>query len=78
MPTRAVLGLPEKDYYLRTDAKSEETRKQYVQHLANMLKLLGEPGKAQSDAQGCDGLETAMAKSSMGTWIAVILRISTT
>jgi len=61
------LGLPEKDYYLRTDASSEETRKQYVQHLANMLKLLGEPdAKAESDAKAVMALETAMAKSSMG------------
>ncbi len=61
------LGLPEKDYYLRTDASSEETRKQYVQHLANMLKLLGEPeAKAQSDAKAVMALETALAKSSMG------------
>jgi putative endopeptidase len=61
------LGLPEKDYYLRTDAKSEELRKQYVQHMANVLKLLGEPeAKAQSDAQSVMKLETAMAKISMG------------
>ncbi len=61
------LGLPEKDYYTRTDAKSEELRKQYVQHLANVLKLLGEPAdKAQSDAQAAMNLETAMAKVSMG------------
>lgn len=61
------LGLPEKDYYLRTDAKSEELRKQYVQHLANMLKLLGEPeAKAQSGAQAVMKMETAMAKVSMG------------
>ncbi|HEV2280207.1 MAG TPA: M13 family metallopeptidase [Acidobacteriaceae bacterium] len=61
------LGLPEKDYYLRTDAKSEETRKQYVAHLANMLKLLGEsPDAAQSDAQKVMDFETALAKGSMG------------
>ena len=35
------LGLPEKDYYLRTGEKDEEIRKQYVQHIGNMLKLLG-------------------------------------
>ena len=42
-------------------------RKQYVQHMANVLKLLGEPaGKAQSDAQAVMNLETAMAKVSTG------------
>jgi putative endopeptidase len=61
------LGLPEKDYYLRPDAKSEELRKQYVQHMANVLKLLGEPAdKAQSDAQAVMNMEIAMAKVSMG------------
>lgn len=61
------LGLPEKDYYLRTDAKSEELKKQYVQHMVNVLKLLGEPAdKAQSDAQAVMNLEIAMAKVSMG------------
>src|SRR5437879_4233489 len=26
------LGLPERDYYTRTDAKSAQTRRQYIQH----------------------------------------------
>lgn len=61
------LGLPEKDYYIRTDAKSEETRRQYVTHLENMLKLLGEaPQAAQADAQKIMAFETALAKGSMG------------
>ena len=60
------LGLPEKDYYLRTDAKSVQTRAQYVQHLTNMLKLMGEPpAKAASDAAAVMAFETALAKSSM-------------
>jgi putative endopeptidase len=61
------LGLPEKDYYLRTDAKSVTTREQYVQHLTNLLKLLGEPSaKADSDAKAVMNLETSLAKNSMG------------
>ena len=45
------LGLPEKDYYFRTGAKDEEIRKQYVQHIANILKLLGSSEtQAASDA----------------------------
>ena len=35
------LGLPEKDYYFRTGDKDKEIRDQYVQHVANVLKLLG-------------------------------------
>ena len=60
------LGLPEKDYYLRPGAAAEKTRQQYVQHVTNMLKLMGEPdAKAASDAQKIMALETALAKVSM-------------
>jgi putative endopeptidase len=60
------LGLPEKDYYLRTGEKDEEIRKQYVQHITNMLKLLGaSEAQASSDAQAIMKLETALAKVSL-------------
>jgi putative endopeptidase len=60
------LGLPEKDYYLRTGEKDEEIRKQYVQHITNMLKLLGASDpQASSDAQAIMNLETALAKVSL-------------
>ena len=39
------LSLPDRDYYLKDDAKSVELRKQYVQHVTNMFKLLGERRK---------------------------------
>ncbi len=61
------LGLPEKDYYFRTDPKSVEVRKEYVAHLANVLKLLGDtPDAAQAKAQKIMDLETALAKASQG------------
>ena len=60
------LGLPERDYYLRTGDAAEKTRQQYVQHVAAMLKLLGESDSAStSDAQKIMQLETALAKVSM-------------
>ena len=60
------LGLPERDYYLRTGAAAEKTRQQYVEHVANMLKLMGEPdARAASDAKKIMDLETALAKISM-------------
>ncbi len=60
------LGLPEKDYYLRSGAKDEEIRKQYVAHVAKILQLLGssEP-QAASDAAAIMKLETALAKVSL-------------
>ena len=60
------LGLPERDYYFRTGEAAEKTRKEYVQHIANMLKLMGEAeSQAASDAQQIMQLETALAKVSM-------------
>src|SRR2546421_6123013 len=60
------LGLPERDYYFRTGDVPEKTRKQYVEHITNMLRLLGEPeSQASSDAQKIMDLETALAKVSM-------------
>ena len=46
------LGLPERDFYFRTGDVAEKTRTQYVQHVTNILKLMGEPqAKAAADAQ---------------------------
>ncbi|MGA7380830.1 MAG: M13 family metallopeptidase [Terriglobales bacterium] len=60
------MGLPERDYYFRTGDAAEKTRKEYVQHIANMLKLMGEPESAAAgDAQSIMQLETALAKVSM-------------
>jgi len=61
------LGLPEKDYYLRTGAKDIEIRKQYEEHIAKMLRLAGtEPAKAKTEAAAVLAFETALAKGSMG------------
>jgi putative endopeptidase len=60
------LGLPERDYYFRTGEAAEKTRQQYVQHITNTLKLLGESDQdAAKDAQSIMQLETALAKVSM-------------
>ena len=60
------ISLPDRDYYLKTDAKSVEQRNQYEQHVANMFKLLGEsPDKAAANAKTVVKLETELAKSSM-------------
>jgi len=61
------LGLPEKDYYLRTGAKDIEIRKQYEAHIAKMLELAGSgPVQARHDAAAILAFETALAKGSMG------------
>ena len=35
------IGLPDRDYYFRTDEKSVEIRKEYVAHLLKLFELLG-------------------------------------
>ena len=35
------IGLPERDYYIKTDPKSKETREKYKDHVARMLGLIG-------------------------------------
>ena len=63
---QAGLGLPERDYYLRAGAGDEKIRQQYVQHVANTLKLLGETdAQAAADAKKIMDLETALAKVSL-------------
>jgi len=60
------LGLPERDYYLRTGDAAEKTRAQYVEHITKMLALIGEPdAAAASDAKKIMDLETALARISM-------------
>jgi endothelin-converting enzyme/putative endopeptidase len=60
------LGLPERDYYTRTDAKSVQTRSQYLHHITRMLTLLGEtPQEAALHARKIMALETALAKASL-------------
>src|SRR5436189_425428 len=60
------LGLPDRDYYTKTDAKSQELRNQYVAHVANMLQLTGETAdQAKQDAQSVMAIETALASASL-------------
>jgi endothelin-converting enzyme/putative endopeptidase len=60
------LGLPERDYYTRADAKSVETRQQYVAHVRNIFRLAGEPeAQAQKDAETVMAIETRLAKASL-------------
>ena len=60
------LGLPDRDYYTKTDAKSVETRTRYVEHVAKMFALLGDPEEAASaNAATVMRIETALAKASL-------------
>src|SRR5947199_7214974 len=59
------LGLPDRDYYTKTDDDSKKLRDQYVQHVTKMLTLLGEePKGADEHAKKILALETSLAKAS--------------
>src|SRR5262249_37789167 len=60
------LGLPDRDYYVKTDAKSADTRAKYVEHVAQMLELLGDsPPLARQNASTVLAMETALAQASL-------------
>lgn len=64
--TAGGLGLPDRDYYVKEDAKSVATRKRYGEHIATMLGLLGETRQqAMRDAGTVLRLETALARASL-------------
>jgi putative endopeptidase len=60
------LGLPDRDYYLKTDPKSEELRKKYLEHVQRVFELLGDaPREATQEAQIVMSMETELAKASL-------------
>ncbi|MGA9965091.1 MAG: M13 family metallopeptidase [Terriglobales bacterium] len=60
------LGLPNRDFYIKDDAKSKEIRGQYETHISKMLALSGEnPEQAAADAKTIIAIETAMAQAQM-------------
>ena len=64
--TAGGLGLPDRDYYFKTDAKSVETRARYVEHIARMLALVGDtPAAAKSEAAAIMDIETGLAKATL-------------
>ncbi|HMC29784.1 MAG TPA: M13 family metallopeptidase N-terminal domain-containing protein, partial [Candidatus Angelobacter sp.] len=56
------LGLPDRDYYLEEDPKSQETRQKYLEHMARMFVLLGDDDAiAKKEAQAVMDIETKLA-----------------
>jgi len=55
------LGLPDRDYYLKDDAKLKSARVAYLKHIEKMLAMAGDAHASQSAADVLK-LETAMAE----------------
>lgn len=59
-------SLPDRDYYLKNDSRSENIRKEYLIHLSKMFQLVGKnEGDAEKIAGGIIRIETALAKAQM-------------
>jgi putative endopeptidase len=60
------LSLPDRDYYLKPEARFKEAREKYVAHVAAMLKLAGWDQKsAAAGAQTIMTMETKLAEASL-------------
>jgi putative endopeptidase len=60
------ITLPDRDYYLKDDAKSVETRQKYLQHVQKMFELAGDhPEVAAAAAKSVLATETGLAKAAM-------------
>jgi len=55
------LGMPDRDYYLKDDAKLKDARARYQAHIEKMLSMAGD-SKAAAGAAAILSLETSLAK----------------
>ncbi len=59
------LGLPDRDYYTKQDARSKEIREEYLKHIAKMFELAGTKTEtAQQNAETVMDIETRLAENS--------------
>jgi len=65
---QAGLGLPDRDYYLKTDQRSAELRDKYVAVIQKTFTLAREPAEqASADAKAVLSIETALATAMLTT-----------
>jgi putative endopeptidase len=64
--SQSGLGLPDRDYYTKSDEASKKLRDQYVAHVARMFRLLGDEGPAATaNAATVLAFETRLARASL-------------
>jgi putative endopeptidase len=60
------ITLPDRDYYIKDDPKSVETRQKYVEHVEKMFELAGDKQDvAAAEAKTVLAIETGLAQASM-------------
>ncbi|MGB6151533.1 MAG: M13 family metallopeptidase [Pricia sp.] len=62
--SQSGLGMPDKEYYLKTDKRSEEIKAKYVEHVGKMFDLAG-LGNGKAAAKTVMDLETKLAEKQM-------------
>jgi endothelin-converting enzyme/putative endopeptidase len=64
--TGGGLSLPDRDYYVKDDAKSKEIREKYLAHVTRVFQLMGEAADAAArKAAVVMEIETALARASL-------------
>jgi putative endopeptidase len=59
------ISLPDRDYYIKDDARFKEIRKQYTDHVTKMFTLAGDtPEQAAKETAAVMEIETALAQAS--------------
>ncbi len=59
------IGMSDRDYYTREDEDARKIRREYLDHIGNMMKLIGEsPEQAEESARIVLALESRLAKAS--------------
>jgi putative endopeptidase len=62
----AGLGLPDRDYYFSTDARTVQIRAAYLAHITAMFQLLGDSAASSAtEAQAVMALETQLAQNTL-------------
>jgi putative endopeptidase len=60
------ITMPDRDYYIKDDPKSVETRQKYVEHVQKIFELAGDkPAVAAAEAKTVLAVETGLAQASM-------------
>ena len=60
------ITLPDRDYYIKDDPKSVETRQKYLEHVRKMFELAGDkPDVSAGEAKTVLSVETGLAQASM-------------
>ncbi len=63
--TQGGLGLPDRDYYFNTDARTANIREEYKKHLTRIAELIGDNTEtAKNKSVAIFRIETALAKAS--------------